>query len=333
MTTDQGRAFGHIFQRGAIFWIRFRVAGKEFRESSGSTSERKAEQLLGRRQTEFGRGDYVEVAARRTTFEQIKALVISDYRAQGYRSLDRLQQLYRHLGTAFGGRRATAITGQKLIEYRDARLAEGAAPATVDLELRALARGFRLARKLHRVAVMPEFPELEGARIREGFFETADFEAVLRELPAHLQPPLTFAFYSGWRVSEVCGLTWIAWTSPPASSGSTWARPRAGRAAPCRSTSCRRSGRCSRSSAPRRPPSSAGRASWCGGCSGTATAARSRTSAAPGAQRAGARRGPARARSASSCGPPCSSGSCTTCAGPRCGTWCARASPRRRRCF
>src|SRR5207247_629277 len=114
------------------------------------------------------------------------ALVISDYRAQGYRSLDRLQQLYGHLGTAFGGRRATAITGQKLIEYRDARLAEGAAPATVDLELRALARGFRLARKLHRVAVMPEFPELEGARIREGFFETADFEAVLRELPAHL---------------------------------------------------------------------------------------------------------------------------------------------------
>src|SRR5207247_6358851 len=136
------------------------------------------------------------------------ALVISDYRAQGYRSLDRLQQLYGHLGTAFAGRRATAITGQKLVEYRDARLAEGAAPATVDLELRALARGFRLARKVHRVAGVPEFPELEGARIREGFFETADFEAVLRELPAHLQPPLTFAFYSGWRVSEVCGLTW-----------------------------------------------------------------------------------------------------------------------------
>ena len=25
MTTDQGRAFGHIFQRGAIFWVRFRA--------------------------------------------------------------------------------------------------------------------------------------------------------------------------------------------------------------------------------------------------------------------------------------------------------------------
>ncbi len=208
MTTDQGRAFGHIFQRGAIFWIRFRVAGREYRESTGSTSIRKAEQLLGKRAAELGRGDYVEVAARRTTFADLEAFVVADYQAQGYRSLDRLQQLYRHLRAAFGGMRASAITADRLRTYRDARLAAGAAPATVDLELRALARGFRLARKVRRVAAVPEFPELEGATVRQGFFEREDFAAVLRALPAHLRPPLTFAYYSGWRISEVLALTW-----------------------------------------------------------------------------------------------------------------------------
>ncbi len=124
------------------------------------------------------------------------------------RSLPRLQQLYRHLAAAFGGMRARAITAEKLVAYRDARLAAGAAPATVDLELRALARGFRLARTLRRVASVPEFPALEGAAVRQGFFERDDFDAVLREVPAYLRPPLTFAYYSGWRISEVLGLTW-----------------------------------------------------------------------------------------------------------------------------
>src|SRR5439155_4210184 len=101
----------------------------------------------------------------------LHALVVADYRAQGYRSLDRLEQLYRHLAAAFGGMRAVAITAERLVAYRDDRLAAGAAPAPVDLELRALARGFRLARKLRRVGTVPEFPELEGAVIRQGFFE------------------------------------------------------------------------------------------------------------------------------------------------------------------
>jgi len=208
MHRDQSRAFGHLYQRGAVWWLRIRVDGTEYRESSGSTSRRKAEQLLGKRAAELTRGDYLAVAARRTTFEDLHALVAADYRAQGYRSLARLEQLYRHLAAAFTGMRAGAITAERLVTYRDDRLTAGAAPATVDLELRALARGFRLARKLRRVGSVPEFPELEGAVVRQGFFEREDFEAVLRELPDYLRPPLTFAYYGGWRISEVLGLTW-----------------------------------------------------------------------------------------------------------------------------
>jgi integrase len=43
---------------------------------------------------------------------------------------------------------------------------------------------------------------------RQGFFERAEFHAILEHLPAYLRAPLTFAFVTGWRVkSEVLPLT------------------------------------------------------------------------------------------------------------------------------
>jgi len=209
MHSDDSRAFGHLYRRGATWWLRFRVDGREYRESSGSTSRRTAEQKLGQRAKELDEGKYAEVRHRRLTFAALHALVVADYEARRLRSLPRLQQLYRHLAAAFGGMRARAITAEKLVAYRDARLAAGAAPATVDLELRALLRGFRLARKQGAASLpVPEFPDLPDGIVRQGFFERDDFDAVLREVPAYLRPPLTFAYYSGWRISEVLGLTW-----------------------------------------------------------------------------------------------------------------------------
>ncbi len=55
---------------------------------------------------------------------------------------------------------------------------------------------------------VPEFPRLEAANVRTGFFEPADFAAVLAELPEPLKAPLEFAYLTGWRVpSEVLPLT------------------------------------------------------------------------------------------------------------------------------
>ncbi len=206
--SEERRQFGHVFRRGTTWWIRFRVGGKEFRESSHGTSQRAAEQLLGQRRAEYGKGEFIEVAARRTSFADLQGLVEQDYRASGYRSLNRVQAAYRHLGAAFAGRPATSITEKDLLKYRDARLQDGACPATVDLELRALGRGYRIARKLKLVRAVPDFPDAAAPNVRTGFFEREDFEAVLEELPPYLRPPLEFAYYSGWRISEVLGLTW-----------------------------------------------------------------------------------------------------------------------------
>jgi integrase len=55
---------------------------------------------------------------------------------------------------------------------------------------------------------MPHVPMLTLNNARQGFFERAEFQAVLAHLPAHLHAPLTFAFVTGWRFkSEVLSLT------------------------------------------------------------------------------------------------------------------------------
>lgn len=48
---------------------------------------------------------------------------------------------------------------------------------------------------------------LEEDNARTGFFDRAEFDAILKHLPAYLQPPLEFMYTTGWRKSEVFSLT------------------------------------------------------------------------------------------------------------------------------
>ena len=62
------------------------------------------------------------------------------------------------------------------------------------------------ARKLlHR----PHIPMLKENNVRTGFFEREQFEAVRGHLPEPLQPVVTFAYITGWRIdSEMLTLQW-----------------------------------------------------------------------------------------------------------------------------
>src|SRR5689334_23044490 len=81
--------------------------------------------------------------------------------------------------------------------------------ATVSAELAALRRALNLAVRVGRLQVRPMFATLRVSNRREGFFEEADFQAVLAELPYYLGPLMRCGYLTGWRVrSELCPLTW-----------------------------------------------------------------------------------------------------------------------------
>lgn len=205
------REFGFLWRRGRFWWLRYRVNGQEHRESSGSTSLREAEKLLAKRQAELSVGILTAPDTKRVTFSDLADMVRNDYKVRGRRSLARLEISLAHLEAHFGGCRALAITSDRVTAYERERLDAGAARSTVNAELAALRRAFNLAVKARRLplSAKPSISTPEPHNARSGFFEDADFRAVLAELPEPLRPAMEFAFWTGWRIAdEVLALTW-----------------------------------------------------------------------------------------------------------------------------
>jgi len=89
------------------------------------------------------------------------------------------------------------------------RLEAGAKPATVNRELAALKRAFRLAKRAGLIMDVPYIPMLREANARQGFFEPDQLAAAIKHLPPYLRPVIQFAAVTGWRIpSEVLPLTW-----------------------------------------------------------------------------------------------------------------------------
>ena len=59
-----------------------------------------------------------------------------------------------------------------------------------------------------KVDRVPYIPMLKENNVRKGFFEHGEFLALRDALPDHLKSFVTFAYKTGWRVSEIRELKW-----------------------------------------------------------------------------------------------------------------------------
>lgn len=197
-----------IYKRGNVWWIRYTVNGKTFRESSGSARKSDARTLRNRRLGEAGRGRLIGPSAERVTFEDMAKLIEQDYRINRRKSVRRLESSLTNLRAFFRHFRALNITTDKVHEYIDAREKDGAEPATIQNELAALKRMFNLAVQADRLERRPYIPSLRVRNTREGFFEESDFRELLKHLPIELAPAVSFLYWTGWRKSEGLTLRW-----------------------------------------------------------------------------------------------------------------------------
>ena len=102
-----------------------------------------------------------------------------------------------------------SLTTADVRAYVTQRQADKAANGTINRELSALKRMFTLACQGGKLLVAPHIPMLQEDNVRRGFFEREQFEAVRRRLPAEVQPVVTFAYLTGWRInSEVLTMQW-----------------------------------------------------------------------------------------------------------------------------
>lgn len=196
-------------RESAVWWIQYQRNGERIRESSGSKNRRDAVTLLHQRLTDISRGKPVGPDLARTRFEDLATLISDDYRINGRRSERRLVQSLAHLRRHFAGWSAASIRTDEVSAYTRQRIDQGATNATVNRELAALKRAFRLARISGRVGDTPHIAMLREATPRRGFFEADELQRVCEHLAPDLRPIVQVAYLTGWRVpSEVLTRQW-----------------------------------------------------------------------------------------------------------------------------
>ena len=212
----QTRGLGFVYQpiyvdkrtgerkTAATWWIQYSVRGKRYRESSGSSNRNMAIKLLKDRLGAAAQGRPVGPNVDRTRFEDLARMLVEDYRANGRRSLERIEGALKHLRGFFGDHFAVDITSDRITSYIKLRQDEGAAAATINRELAALRRAFRLAARAGKVALRPEVSMLRENNRRKGFFEPNQYDALVQYMPDYLKPVIRTAYITGWRIrSEI----------------------------------------------------------------------------------------------------------------------------------
>jgi integrase len=207
----RSRGSGRIFKRGGIWHIAYYRRGAEIRESSESTEPKAAEKRLKNRLKEIaaeevGARPFVGPAAERLYMGELLDALEKDLKLGG-KLTPQVRSHLKPIRAAFADRRAMAITAEMVDAYIEERL-ESAKPSTINRGTQLLHQAFALAVERGRLAFMPKIRRLsEVGNARQGFFERADFDAVVAKLPEYLQDFARFGYIVGWRKGSIASLS------------------------------------------------------------------------------------------------------------------------------
>jgi integrase len=208
------KGFGSPYLRGKKWWIRYSHHGKDMRESAHSERLIDAERRLKERWKQIGRGRFIGPAEDRLTGKEMFDALEVDYRNNGRRSLKTLKARLIPLRAAFDLERTIDITEVRIERYKADRLSthtrykRAVAPATLNRELAALKRAFKIAVEQKRLSSAPVIKLLAEHNVRQGFVEKTTFERIVAHLTEPLDDVARFAYVTGWRTKEVLTLTW-----------------------------------------------------------------------------------------------------------------------------
>ena len=166
--------------------------------------------MLKRRQAEIVLGTTPAVNPAKVKVARLLDLVLADYEAN-QKSVAWAKYVDGHLRPFFGDMKARAVGTEAIQRYVVHRRAEGVGNSTINREFTLLRRAFQLGLNAEPplVGMVPRIVKFsEKNTIRKGFFEHEQFIALRTELPEHLRPVITFAYYTGCRKSEILELPW-----------------------------------------------------------------------------------------------------------------------------
>lgn len=191
-----------------VWWLDYSLGGTRHRESSGTTSKREAFDLL-RERIGLRKDGKLKGRPDRVTLADLKSGLATHYQLEGNASWQRASQAFAHLEAFFGvDAKVAELTRSHIRAYQKARLEAGAARNTIRYETGVLSAALGVAAENEILAAIPAIPTLPEGEKRSGFFESADFAALILALPSDIAAVVRFARMTGWRRGEVTGLQW-----------------------------------------------------------------------------------------------------------------------------
>jgi integrase len=220
------RGRGRIFERKAssYFWVSYYSHGKEQREvarhirtgekiEANEKGRHEAERFLKHRLGELaaeahGGPSFVGPQQERVTVNDLLDSLERDLKLRdkwGIKVASNVKPVRDH----FGSWRAVDVTSDVLGEYIESQRQQGYRNATLNRWMQLLGQAFKVGLRNKMISQVPFVPRLsEIGNARQGFFETADFEAVIANLPEYLRDFAKFAFHTGWRRGSIQSLRW-----------------------------------------------------------------------------------------------------------------------------
>ena len=191
---------GRVYQRPGS--RNLHIDGKEYRESARNPKRSVVNGLLIKQLAEVQSG--IWVPNKNIHVGQLLDLFLADYERNG-KSLDWATIVVGHLRPFFGSMPARQLGTNAIETYVEKRRQAGRRNSTINRELSALRRSFRLGkdRRPPLVAVIPRIEHLKEPPARRGFFEFEMFTKLRAELPEYLRSLITFAYNTGVRKGEI----------------------------------------------------------------------------------------------------------------------------------
>lgn len=202
-----------VFKRGEHWWIDYYYQGRRIRESTGTTSKKRAEQLLAKRDTEVFEGRFAFAPKAATPpFNAFATAYLGEFSKHNKKrsSFRRDVGIVKNLCSFFGGKRLDAITPMLVEHYKNRRREDDMAPATVNRELACLKHMFTLAQR-DRLLVENPVRDVRLFRVDNEITNVLSNEDEVKLLEAaapHLKRIVVCALDTGMRLGEILALTW-----------------------------------------------------------------------------------------------------------------------------
>lgn len=207
------RGEGRVYRKpGSRYWhMEYWDDGRSVRKSTKQTTEEAARAVLDT-EREAVRAGETTPEEDTLTLRTLQTLLVEDYTFKRNRSTETMQFSFKHLIAFFGPKAGIKKISRRAKDYVAHRRSEGAAEASIRMELALLRRSFTVAveNKLLVRGAVPDIkrPPEDKSRIRKGFFTREDVERLQRHLPVAVADLVGFLFWSAWRVNEGRRLEW-----------------------------------------------------------------------------------------------------------------------------